>query len=289
MCPGSIPGEGTKNMNQLTKEVFYKFAEYIYNKSGILLKDVKITLLEHRLKPRLKELNFTHYEEYWDYLQNPSHNRKESLILWDLVTTHETYFYRGHTHFDILYKYILPELVAKKDSIRIWCAGCSSGEEAYDIAMVVNEFITNNKSTLKFSILATDISHNIIKTAQLGVYPHNRVNKLPQPLLDKYTKTVVKNDDITEYHIHPILKKNIIFRQHNLCQDIYPSSMDIIFCRNVMIYFDPVNIQKTIQKFHRTLNTGGFLLVSQTESLQVVTHSFVGIRFNDGIVYFKEE
>ena len=289
MRPGSIPGGGIKKiygiiMNNLTHDLFNKFANYIYTKSGIHLKDSKLTLLENRLRKRVRDLNLETFEAYWHYLNSLQHNRDETYFLWDLVTTNETYFYRGNNHLDILKDYIFPKL-NPLEPIKIWSAGCSSGEEPYDIAMTIESYSLLHGST-KASIIASDLSNEILSEAKKGIYNDRKVAKLPEKLKNKYL-TLIPNTQPNEYQIDEKLKSYITFKQHNLLQDVYPVSVDVIFCRNVMIYFDQPTYQKVVNNFYKALKPGGYFFISQSESLQIIESEFTAIRMENGTVYQK--
>lgn len=195
-----------------------------------------------------------------------------SLIeLVDKISTNHTYFFREPNHFEFLEKEILPKILNQisqsgEEEIRIWSSGCSSGEEPYTIAMILNEYISNNKIQCKAKILATDISVTVLNEANQGIYPQDRVKTLPKYLKTKYLNKFT-ND---KFEVKDILKKMIQFKKLNLMNEVFPfkKKFDLIFCRNVMIYFDEKTRNKLAEKFSQHLKDGSYLLIGHSETIR---------------------
>mgnify|MGYP000167913243 FL=1 len=262
MIKGTLPGFKIKELSQ---ETFNKFRELIYRETGISMGNGKRILVSNRLRKRLIELDMDNYESYYKYLVNSLEGKSELANFIDAISTNETYFYRGDNQFEALERFILPELFSKKSSLKIWSAGCSTGEEPYTIKMVIMESKKSNSWNGNVQIYATDISKEAIEKAKEGTYSGRTLNFMPEIYLKKYF--IKKNSEI--YVIKDEIKKNIIFLSHNLLKDSPPSSsFDIIFCRNVMIYFDRITQKKLVDDyFAPVLNRDGYLFIGHSESL----------------------
>jgi chemotaxis protein methyltransferase CheR len=275
------------NIPRLTDEEFSKFAKLIYNESGIFLKENKLTLLSNRLRKRLKELKITTYAEYYNLITNSENKEEEVHGMLDVVSTNETYFFRNERQFSA-FSLILEGMYkdpAKMPSkpLRIWSAGCSTGEEPYTIALVLTiyEHLLRNR---EIEIIATDISRPVLKIALEGCYGGRRIDKIPPYLLKKYFKQKPGTDD---YCVNNSLKKLIKFKSLNLFKDPFPENNDIIFCRNVMIYFDREHQKKLIDGFANVLKPGGYLFVGHAETLYNLSERFVYNRMDETPVYVK--
>lgn len=276
----------------LSNELFESFSKFIYQQCGIQVGQRKKTLLSNRLRKRLRSLSLESYEQYWDYLQSPSNNKNEIHFFYDVVTTNETFFQRGANHYQVLSKHIVPKLF-KNRHIKIWSAGCSSGEEAYDINMTMLD-LKEIFPQLSYSIFATDISQKELEHAEIGEYGDHAIAKLTPYQKNKYFDVINVEESSLKFSqnvlkIKPILKQKITFKQHNLISSEYPSKVDIIFCRNVMIYFDEVTQFKIVEKFYKSLQPSSFLFIGHSESLQIIKSPFLFKRFPEGSVHVKEE
>lgn len=279
---------------ELSDELYARFSEFIYLQSGITLKKNKKTLLRNRLSKRLRVLSLDNFEEYWNYLQNSLAGKKELTHFFEVVSTNETFFQRGTDHYDVLSKHIIPNLLKNNNPhIKIWSAGCSSGEEPYDICMVMND-LKDIFPRLSFSILATDLSQEELTKAQRGEYGDHSIQKLTPYQRNKYFEEVIPEQSNFPFskevlQVKPFLKNNIEFRQHNLVTDKYPQKFDVIFCRNVMIYFDQKVQVKILQGFYNALIPYSFLFIGHSESLQVLNSPFEFKRFPEGSVYIRKD
>jgi chemotaxis protein methyltransferase CheR len=239
--------------------------DYVRNNFGINL-EKKRKLIETRLENHLKELGYERYEDYLNHLfMNTSADEIKKLI--NRLTTNHTFFMRENSHFEYLKTVVLPQMekILKDKDIRIWSAGCSSGEEPYTIAMTIDDYFTPKKSLWDTRILATDISEKALEKARKGIYTSESVSKLPG-----YWKTKhFKKCDNSSYEISNNIKNEVIFRSFNLMQDVFPfkKKFHIIFCRNVMIYFNSETKRNLIKKFFEYTEKGGYIFIGQSETL----------------------
>jgi chemotaxis protein methyltransferase CheR len=244
---------------------FAKFSELIYRIAGISMAPSKKPLVSSRLAKRLKHHDLSSYGDYFRLITSPQ-GKDELQMTVDMLTTNETHFFREPKHFDFLQQRILPER-RKGVTFRAWSAACSSGEEPYSIAMVLDDVLTNQP----WEIVASDISTRIVDKARLGLYPMERVPEIPKPYLSRYCLKGVGEYDNTLL-IEKSLRERVRFMLHNLTET--PPSLgefDVIFLRNVMIYFDQETKQKVVSRLLPLLRPGGYFFVGHSESLNGVT------------------
>jgi chemotaxis protein methyltransferase CheR len=252
----------------MTDADFGKMKDFIYEKSGITFSEINRPILESRLKERLKLANVETIDAYYKIITS---NEEEMKILLDAVTTNLTRFFRNQGQIDAFEKFILPELVAHKkkkgnNTIKIWSAGCSTGEEPYTLAMICAEILPKDFTV---SITASDLSLKSLMTAKTGFYSESRIAGIPDNYLAKYFE---KTSD--GYQAMEILKKMIRFDYHNLKFDSGLKDLDIILCRNVIIYFDEAAQENVINKFWNSLSTHAYLIIGHSESLFVMKTQF---------------
>ncbi|AHH13544.1 protein-glutamate O-methyltransferase [Borrelia nietonii YOR] len=254
---------------KINQEELSKLTKIIYNNFGINLTEKKKLLIESRLSSIIKAKNLNSFTEYINYLENQK-NQISLIELVDKISTNHTYFFREPNHFEFLENKLLPKMLKQmaqsEEEIRIWSAGCSSGEEAYTIAMILNEYIDNNKIHCKVKILATDISITVLNEAKRGIYPEDRVKTLPKHLKSKYLNKLTSN----KFEVKDILKKRIQFKKLNLMNEFFPfkKKFDLIFCRNVMIYFDEKTRNKLAEKFNQHLKDDSYLFIGHSETIR---------------------
>lgn len=251
---------------------FGLFQRLIYNESGINLTPAKKELLKSRLMKRLRERSLDSFKEYYEYVTKKDTTGEELVSMLDCISTNLTEFFRESAHFDFLSEKVLPDLFANKrkireKKIRIWCAGCSTGEEPYSISIMLSECI-EQFSGWDTKILATDLSTRVLKKATQGIYEKERLRGVPLQMLNTYFKNgehTLKNC----YQIKDSLRDMIVFRRLNLTDEIFPfkGHFDFIFCRNVMIYFDKQTQSKLVSKFYKHLAPDGYLFLGHSESL----------------------
>jgi chemotaxis protein methyltransferase CheR len=276
------------NIKRLSEAEFRKFAKLIYEESGIFLKDTKLTLLSNRLRKRLQALNLESFSEYYEHIHALSDKSKEIEELIDVVSTNETYFFRNERQFEAMTKHCLPELArsALKKKLRIWSAGCSTGEEPYTIAICVLEN-AHLFSGWQIEIIATDVAPSVLDFARKGEYSGRRIEKVAPDLLAKY---FTQDRDYPEvYHIKERVKSLVTFYYLNLFKNPYPPDLDIVFCRNVMIYFDREYQKKLVAGFAKVLLKHGFLFIGHSETLHSISEDFAYVKILDSPVYVPRE
>jgi chemotaxis protein methyltransferase CheR len=248
---------------------FTKLSNFIYVNYGIKLPISKKIMLQSRLASRLKINGMKSYAEYTKYVLSGDANESEIVNMIDLVSTNKTDFYREAAHFDFMKEVALPNFIVgdSPQPFKIWSSASSSGEEAYTIAMVISEFIENNRK-IDFEILGTDISARILEKAKLGIYPIDRVDVIPISQKKKYLLRS-KDQENPMVRIVPNLRAKARFQRLNLMDSSYnvPKDFDIIFCRNVLIYFDRETQEKVINKLCMHLKPGGYFFLGHSESI----------------------
>lgn len=255
---------------ELSNEEFNKLSSFIYNESGIKMPPVKRIMLQSRLQKRLKELKMASFKEYCSYIFSKEGLNNEIIHMLDVVSTNKTDFFREPVHFDFLSSVILPELINPSKTyknIKIWSAGCSSGEEPYTIAIVLYEYLEKNPG-FDFSILGTDISTKILQKAIDAVYKEERVEGIPLNLKKKYFLRS-KDRENPSVKMSAMLRSKVQFERLNFMENSYNvrDMFDIVFCRNVLIYFDRETQEKVINKLCTKIITGGYFFLGHSESI----------------------
>ncbi|MBN2040971.1 MAG: protein-glutamate O-methyltransferase CheR [Spirochaetes bacterium] len=276
-----------ENIVRLTDSEFEKFAKLVYNESGIFLKTTKLTLLSNRLRKRLNALNLKTFTEYYDYINSLADRSKEIESLIDVVSTNETYFFRNEKQFESLTGECFPEISKRKQTdkrLRIWSAGCSTGEEPYTIGICILEAGSLFQGW-DIEIIATDIAYSVLDFAKKGEYSGRRIDKVKPELLKKY---FLKSDS-EQYTIKDEVKKIINFKLLNLFKDSYPVNIDIIFCRNVMIYFDKEHQKKLLSGFYRSIQNNGYLFLGHSETIHSISDDFTYRKIIDSPVYIPKD
>lgn len=250
----------------ITDKEFKKLADCIKSNYGIYLQETKKSLVTGRLNILLAEKNFTNFSEYFDYVANDNTGLALDALI-DKITTNHTFFMREADHFYYFRDKVLPYLavtVRDKD-IRTWSAGCSSGEEAFTIAMIMSDFFGKDKNLWDSKVLATDISGKMLDIARNGIYKNEAIVKLPSFWKLNYFKKYDDENSILKDDI----KKDVVFRRFNLMEDVYPfkRKFHTIFCRNVMIYFDENTKYELVDKFYDQMEYGGYLFIGHSETL----------------------
>jgi len=253
---------------ELSPADFKAFSDYIYAEFGIKMPEVKRVMLQGRLLKRIRELKMSSYAEYKKYFFSEEGQRNELYNFLSVVTTNKTDFFRESVHFDFLSQEVLPGFLAEgRRNIKVWSAACSSGEEPYTISIVLNEFKEMNPQ-FNFSILGTDISSNVLDKAVKGIYPEKSVEVIPMHLKRKYFLRSKDRINPT-VRVTPQLQQNISLKYLNLMDSVYDitDEYDVIFCRNVLIYFDRETQEKVVTKLCRHLAVGGYLMIGHSESI----------------------
>ncbi len=256
---------------------FKKFSRYVYDVAGINLHDGKKELLKARLAKILREREFSSFREYYSRVINDTSGYELTLLL-NALSTNLTYFFREPQHFDFLEKEVFPELARSRQSskdkqLRLWSAGCSSGEEAYTMAMTAFEAL-GPSAEHQIEILATDLSTKVLAMARTGIYKQEKINKIPPKLGRRYFQKG-RNRWKGYFRVKKEIREKVKFERLNLIEEFqFDKPFDVIFCRNVMIYFDTPTRQMLVEKLYRTLAPGGYLFIGHSESLTGLRHSF---------------
>nr|WP_320050254.1 protein-glutamate O-methyltransferase [uncultured Desulfuromonas sp.] len=256
----------------LTQRDFDRLSAYIYQELGITLSESKKTMLTGRLTKRLRALKLASISDYCDFLFTAEGQALERVHLFDVITTNKTDFFREASHFDYLTKNILPSWqrsLSQRRSFKIWSAGCSSGEEPYTMSMVLADYAGKQSAgSFDYEIIATDISTKVLDHAKQAVYHSDRIQPVPAEMRSRYLlRSKDRNNPLVR--ITPALRKKIRFGRLNFMDADFslPHPMDVIFCRNVIIYFDKETQERLVCKFCRKLQPGGFLFLGHSESL----------------------
>lgn len=260
-----------KSPNMSARE-FHDFSSLIYTECGIKMPPAKKTMLTARLTKRLRSLGLDSFGQYYAYVCSPNGRSEELRSLIDVVSTNKTDFFREPAHFDYLVQMALPELMGAfksgfRKKLRLWSAGCSTGEEPYTLAIVLSESAEKYRG-LNFSILSTDISTKVLKKAALGIYEQEKVEPVPMSLRKKYfMKSKDKNKRLVR--IMPEIRSLLEFRRLNFMQNDFQirEPMHVIFCRNVIIYFDRPTQEAVLYRLCRYLIPGGYMFTGHSETL----------------------
>lgn len=259
---------------------FRRFRDLIYEECKIKLIPAKKTMLTSRLRKRLRALNMDSFGQYYDYVSIVKDHADELVHMLDAVSTNKTDFFREPKHFNYLIKEALPGMVRcgrwkPGRMLNVWSAGCSSGEEPYTIAMVLAQFAAWNQ-TGDFSILATDISTRVLDIAAKGIYPQSATEPVPPALKHRYMMRG-KGSRKGSCRVVPELRHRVQFRRVNLNKGKdfgIRIQMDIIFCRNVIIYFDRETQKRLFEKIYTQLVPGGYLFIGHSETLNGINDRF---------------
>lgn len=289
--PGFNFNFGTKSNLKLSDSTFKDWRSYIYEVCGIYFQDNKKYLLESRLQKRMTFLGLDSFEKYLEYLKfNPNRN-SEQKYLFEVITINETFFFRNQPQLDALISSVVPEILQSpnklnKNKIRIWSAASSSGEEAYSAAIILTEMIKPKFPNISFEIIGTDINFAVLETARRGIFKEYSVRNTPPYYLKKY---FVQNSNTWE--IVPEIKQSVSFKMLNLYDEKAMKMMtgfDIIYCANVLIYFDTQSKIRVVSNLYDALNKLGYLFIGYSETLHGISKAFKLVSFPKTIGYKKE-
>ncbi len=255
---------------KLSDELFEKMAAFVNTELGIKMPDRKQVMLEARLRKRLRALDMNTFEEYAEYVFSPGGLDHEVVHLLDVVTTNKTDFFREPRHYDLLTNDVLPELIARKgrgEPIKMWSAACSSGEEPYTLAIVLSEYALEHECP-PFSIIGTDVSTDVLYKALDAVYKERAIKEVSESLKKKYFLRG-KDREKNFVRVSKQIRDKVSFRRLNFMDETYDvdSSFDIVFCRNVMIYFDRPTQEMVINRICRHIKVDGYLFMGHAETL----------------------
>ncbi len=269
--------------DSMNSQTFEALRSFIYEQSGIFFEKSKEYLLSSRLKKRIRELNLNSFEEYIAYLKSTS-SRGELPKLFDAITINETYFFRHINQINAFRDIIMPDVLKRKRTANIWSAASSTGEEPYTLIIALME---KYGQAIPAKILASDISQEALNKAKDGVYNEYSLKELSVDTKYKFFDTIKPGS----YKIKDLIKNKCIFRNINLNNHTELNrigKMDVIFCRNVLIYFNKESRQKVIDKMYDILNPGGYLVLGATESISRLNTKFKLCHFKKALAYQKE-
>ena len=250
-------------IQSISDKDFQRLVQFIKSKYGITLSE-KRQLVTSRLSSLLSEEGYTSFSDFVTNLLEEQNPQKIEKVL-NRLTTNYTFFMRETEHFDFFTRVILPDLVRKHQSrktMAIWSAGCSSGEEPYNLSMYIKDYLGMQANQWDTRILATDISQKALATAKKGVY------EVPNTVPDAWRKKYFKKIEGSRYAVSPEIRNNVIFQTFNLMDPIkFRTKFDVIFCRNVMIYFDQPTKDALVRRFYDATVPGGYLMISHSENL----------------------
>ena len=253
-------------MITISDQEFKRIADFIHSHYGIHLKDEKRALVAGRLYPVLTKLGMTSFTEYFNYLVGDRTGEAVATLV-DKMTTNHTFFMRETAHFDYFRDYVLPflEHVCKDRDLRIWSAACSSGEEPYTLAMIMDEYFGNERALWDTRVLATDISNAVLDAAKEGIYGSDKIAPLP----DSWKTRYFNRYDSNQFVLVDRIRNQVIYRKYNLMDKGCPfkRKFHVIFCRNVMIYFDNATKEELVDRLYEMMEYGGYLFIGQSESL----------------------
>jgi chemotaxis protein methyltransferase CheR len=261
---------------RITEDEFASVRELVYRHFGISLSDQKRALVVGRLASVIRTRGFANFSEYLKWIQADKSLQGLSELV-DKISTNHTAFFREKAHFDFLMSTALPEIFsamkAKNDKdFRLWCAASSSGEEPYTLQMCLMDYLKDDYRNWSAGLLATDISDKVLTMARRGVYPAERVKDVPPNLLRTYFRDLQNG----EFEVVEAMRKEVLFRRFNLMTEVFPfgKKFHIVFCRNVMIYFDNPTREKLVQRIYDCMIPGGYFFIGHSESLGSIKTDF---------------
>lgn len=273
-----------------TTDHFVRIRDLIYQKFGLFFEDRKIYFLRTRVEKRMEALEMRRADDYVFHLRFSDANGLEMQHLANLVTTNETYMFREYEQLEAFANYCLPDVLEAKRArgqraLRVWSAGCSSGEEPYSLAIILREVLENERDW-NIEILATDIDQDVLDAVRRAHYEERSVRHVPPEYFQRH---LVKGR--SGYSVHPDTARLVTIRHLNLSDRHAMRSMrdwDFIFCRNVLIYFDDLSRRTVVDHFHQALNPGGYIFLGHSESVGRITSAFKLRKAGDFLVYAKE-
>ncbi len=255
----------------MTPREFGEYAKYIYELCGVNLTEQKKVMLVSRLTKRLRALNISSFSDYLRLVKDPILGKEERVEMINAVTTNKTEFFREARHFELLVKDVLPVMVREKRKLKVWSAACSTGEEVYSLAMVLDDYFSGHEN---FAILGSDISTQVLEIAELGIYPGSATSGVPDRFKRKYLMRG-KGKWAGKVRVVPELRAKVRFRKINLIEKIpIKTRLDIVFCRNVIIYFDKPTQKDLFERIWRLLSPGGYLFIGHSETLSGISNRF---------------
>src|SRR4030067_1059265 len=282
----------TTKIITMSDSTFHTLSDMIYARSGMHFPDNKKYILENRLSRRIEDAGFGNYEKYIEFLKHDAGKEKEFTNLFNIITTNETFFFRDSSQLQAFESTVLQDIVQKlkakgSKKMRIWSAACSTGEEPYTLSMMVTDRLSAPEyKDWDIEIHGSDISESVLCSARRGEYNDYSVRNVTPKHLNKY----FMKTESGKYAVKAEIKKMVRLSNINLADDatlrMY-RGMDIIFCRNVLIYFDEVSKKKVIASLYNSLVSGGYLFIGHSESLFNITRAFKIVDVNSVLIYQK--
>ncbi|WP_207261011.1 protein-glutamate O-methyltransferase CheR [Desulfovibrio sp. Huiquan2017] len=276
---------------KISDQEFANLRDFIYAECGIYIADNRKYLLENRLGSRLKKLNLKNFDEYYNLLRFDPAKGMEMKKLYEVITTNETSFYRNPPQLKVFQEEVLPDVLGacrkKGRRLRIWSAGCSTGEEPYTISIIIHEMLKAELPNWDIRISANDLSERVLESARRGVYNDYTLRTTPEEIVTRYFDA-----NNGQNKIKPEVKRLVSFGQINLRDRVQLKRVErsqVVFCRNVIIYFDDEMKKRVINAFYDNLLPGGYLIIGHSESLHNITRAFKPIHYPGAIIYQKEE
>jgi len=278
-------------MMKMSDEMFRVVREFIYQLTGIYFQDNKKYLLEGRIGKRVQLLGLNSYEDYLQLIKYGTRRTEELRHLYDAITINETFFFRNEPQFEAFEQTLVPAILARRGSLtrqklRVWSAASSSGEEAHTIAMIYLEKLRTKYQGLELEVVGTDISYAVLETARKAVYREYSIRNMPKHYLEKYFTV----EDV-RYLLRDEVKRLVRFDHMNLYEQTrmrQVTNVDVIFCCNVLIYFDTQSKIQVVSNLYNALNRGGYLFIGYAESLHGISTAFKLESFPKTVAYKKE-
>lgn len=275
---------------KISDEEFVQLRDFIYQQCGIYIAENRKYLVENRLSNRLKDLNLKSFGEYYQYLRYDANKRTELNKLFEVVTTNETSFYRNPPQLQVFQEKVLGAVIAElrakgQKRLRIWSAGCSTGEEPYTLGIILHEVLRSEIASWDIRITANDLSEAVLASARKGMYSDYALRTTPPDIISRY---FIKEG--TQYRIDPKVQQLVQFGQINLSDRTQLKRVErsqIVLCRNVIIYFDDEMKKQVIGSFYDNLLPGGYLLIGHSESLHNISRAFKPEHHTGAIIYRK--
>lgn len=276
----------------ISDEEFLQLRDFIYEKCGIFIAENRKYLVENRLNNRLKDLNLKTFGEYYYFLRYDSSKVAELNHLFQVITTNETSFFRNPPQLEVFQEHVLKKILAAQrkagqKKLRIWSAGCSTGDEPYTISVIIHEVLQSEISSWDIKITANDLSEAVLAAARQGLYSEYALRTTPKDIVTKYF-----DKEGMQYRVKNNVKKLVDFGQINLNDSMQLKRVErshIVFCRNVIIYFDDPMKKHVINAFYDNLLPGGYLIIGHSESLHNISRAFKPEHYPGAIIYSKQE
>lgn len=272
----------------MTLEDFAKLRDYVYRKSGIYFEEKKLYYVEKRVEARMRATGFADFRTYFAWMRFDTSGREFQELL-NALTVNETYFFREYQQLKCFAEEVIPEILAVKNGhnplrVRVWSAGCSTGEEAYTLAIILQEMTHGLPGApVQWEVHATDVNTEVLERARRGVYGQRAVREVPDAYLARYFRRLGE-----DFEVLPELRRQVSFYHLNLLDREGMRAMkdfDAIFCRNVLIYFDDASRREAALYFYQALRPGGFIFLGHSESMSRITPVFRLRKFRDAIIY----